>query len=782
MSIGLVLTVILLLGNGLSQMAYADDLFVKTGGSGTACTQGEPCSLQTALTQAIESDTVYVATGTYTGTGDNVITIIQGILLYGGWDGSPTGPVVLDPETYPTTLDGENSRRVIHISGTISPTIDGFIITKGNATGLTTDCSGSSGIPGGCGGGLFVYQASPNISNNVISNNVAAVTSTDLTGYGGGVYIRLSSEAEIANNTIMENDGSQGDYGAGGGLYVYNCGVGMRIEDNRFRDNSGTTTMFKNGWGGGINLGNSSPLVQNNTIQDNVAASEGSSQGSGLYQWYGAPTIRGNLISENQRGSTVYLGYSGAIFEANYVVGNNATTGVQLVNQTGPSGPTLQNNIITGTDGTHTIYIDGHISYPLSVTLNHNTLVGGGADYGVYITDYSTVSMNNNIVSGHTDTGIYIFDPGPSSVSADHTLFYNNISDGERGTNPVDGNPAFVNPAGLDYHISRKSAAIDTGVDVGVTTDFDNDIRPLIYGYDIGADEYNPLTTFCDELAVDFGSNGLWHYNISSWTNLASWNPEGMLEWEGGLAVVFPGYGLWNYDGTTWTSLAGWEAEDGVEWDNGVAVDFGTYGLWNYDGSDWTSLAGWDPDGNIVKWGTELAVDFGTYGLWNYDGTTWTQLAGWNPEDMVEWGSDLVVDFGSHGLWSYDGTTWTNLAGWNPDGMVEWTGGLAVDFDTYGLWNYDGTTWNQLAAWNPEDDMVSWTDGIAVDFGPNGLWSYDGSSWTSLATWNPEKMEAWANGLAVDFGASYGLWNYDGSSWTNLAGWDSEDIIDVDLY
>jgi Right handed beta helix region len=667
MSMGLILAVILLLGNGLSQMVYADDLFVKTDGTGTACTQGEPCSLQTALTQAIESDTVYVATGAYTGTGDNVITITQGILLYGGWDGSPTGPVVLDPETYPTTLDGENSRRVIHISGTISPTIDGFIITKGNATGLTTDCTGSSGTPGGCGGGLFVYQASPTISNNEISNNVAAVTSTNLTGYGGGVYIRLGSGAEITNNTIMENDASQGDHGAGGGLCVYTCGVGMRIEDNRFRDNYGTTNTGV-GWGGGIHLGSSSPLVQNNIIQGNVASSGGSSsQGSGLYQWYGAPTIRENLISENQRGSTVYLGYSSAIFETNYVVGNNATTGVQLVYQTGPSGPTLQNNIITGTGGTHTIFINGHITYPLSVTLNHNTLVGGGADYGVYIADYATVSMINNIVTGHTDTGIYVSDPGTSAVSADHTLFYNNTSDGERGTNPVVGDPVFANPAGLDYHIKKKSAAIDTGVDAGVTTDIDNDTRPLTDGYDIGADEYNYWSTSGDELALDFGASG-----------------------------------LWDYDGTNWDLISGSSPEDMAGWSGGLAMDFGASGVWSYDGAAWSPISGSNPEA-MVGWSEGLAMDFGASGLWNYDGSTWTPISGSNVEDMADWANGLSIDFGASGVWNCDGTTWALISGSSAEGMLGWSGGLAMDFGASGLWNYDGSTWALITGSNVED-------------------------------------------------------------------------------
>lgn len=66
-----------------------------------------------------------------------------------------------------------------------------------------------------------------------------------------------------------------------------------------------------------------------------------------------------------------------------------------------------------------------------------------------------------------------------------------------------------------------------------------------------------------DELAVDFGPKGLWCYDSSSWTHLASWNPGGMVDWTGGLAVDFGvTYGLWNYNGTAWSQLAGWNSED----------------------------------------------------------------------------------------------------------------------------------------------------------------------------------------------------------------------------
>jgi uncharacterized repeat protein (TIGR01451 family) len=55
--------------------------------------------------------------------------------------------------------------------------------------------------------------------------------------------------------------------------------------------------------------------------------------------------------------------------------------------------------------------------------------------------------------------------------------------------------PAFVAPDAGDYHITLASAALDAGVNTGVSADIDGDPRPQGSGYDLGADETGLVVT-----------------------------------------------------------------------------------------------------------------------------------------------------------------------------------------------------------------------------------------------------------------------------------------------
>ena len=470
----LALTGLLLLLSLHPTPALADPgtLFVAPDGTGTACTQGNPCSLQTALAQATDGDTIYVATGTYTGTGAAVITVTQSITLYGGWDGSPTGPVVRDPDAYPTTLDGENGRRVVYISGSITPTVDGFNITGGNADGL-----GGDYWEWDAGGGVYVITATATIRNNQVFSNIAE--------RGGGLYL-YTSPATLSGNTIISNSGER----SAGGLFLYRSNA--TLSDNAVISNS------TGGDGGGLYLSYSDNATLSSNIFDGNTAG---AHGGGLYL-YGSAVLSSNTIisnTANKRGGGLCLYSGNATLSGNTVASNTANEWGGGLFIYGAS-PTLVNNIIA--DNRANIAGSGLYIWTASPRLQHTTIArnSGGDASGVHVshvTGSSTVVLDNTILVSHT-VGITV--TAGDSASLEATLWgsgaWANTTDwgGDgtilTGTVNIWGDPAFVDPDGGDYHIGPDSAAIDAGVDVGVTTDIDGEARPNGPGYDIGADEF----------------------------------------------------------------------------------------------------------------------------------------------------------------------------------------------------------------------------------------------------------------------------------------------------
>lgn len=461
---GLLLVGLFLLLNEAPQIARANpgDLFASSTGSGD-CSQPSPCHLQTALSTASNGDAIYVATGTYTGAGEAVITVTKSITLYGGWDGTTTTPVVRDPKTYPTTLDGEGQRRVVYISENIAPTLDGFIVTGGNASNALANA--------GHGGGIYSYNANPIITNNVITNNIA-YTSTTSFGFGGGFYLEsASASALVSGNLIIGNATNPIGRGKGGGLAMYHSAA--IVSSNTFQDNVAGSTA--NSQGGGLYLYSSPTLVSKNLFRDNKASSSSSEGfGGGFYTQFGAVTLSGNTIVSNA------AQYGAVTFQHNTNV-------------------TLTNNIIAQNPAGG-VFIRGSASYPFAGILVHNTIAQNGQEgiyAGWYDSGYSTLTLTNNIIVSHT-TGIYAYpDPNPNVVIATHTLFYGNGTDTDgstiTSTDEITGSdPLFIDPAGWDYHLQAGSPAINAGTAVPwLTADIDGDARPWPTGgnYDIGADE-----------------------------------------------------------------------------------------------------------------------------------------------------------------------------------------------------------------------------------------------------------------------------------------------------
>jgi parallel beta-helix repeat protein len=449
--------------------ADPSDLFVTAGGSGD-CTQANPCDLQTALGLAVDGDTVYAGAGTYTGRGGAVVTVTDSITLFGGWDGATAVPPVRDPGTYATRLDGENARRVVHVSGSCSPTIDGFTIMRGRAVDAN-------------GGGVYVRDASPIVRHNLITANQV------ITGYGGGLYL-YNAVAQVISNTVISNSTTAfvepWSYSLGGGLYV--ASASSLVSDNLFSKNASF-------WGGAIHIASGSPTIKANQIVSNTAAS-----GGGIYAVNDASLIRHNTILGNNAydysGGGIYLyDASSATVDGNVIVGNRAATYAGGIASRLASTVLIVNNVIAG-NGNEGIYL-----YNTSTMVVNNTIVDNGLtgpEEGMLIGGYIIPTVLNNIVVSHA-VGIR------SQASVTPVVNYNDVWNSSEtnydgvvtGTHDISTDPHFVDAAGGDYHLGVGSPCVDAGTTVNwLTTDLDSDSRPQGVHYDIGADELRPQTIY----------------------------------------------------------------------------------------------------------------------------------------------------------------------------------------------------------------------------------------------------------------------------------------------
>ncbi len=420
---------ILFLLGGLSGLALAapGDLFVTVGGSGSDCSQSAPCGLQEALSQAIDGDAVYLAQGTYTGAGPSVITVTNSITLYGGWDGTMTVPPVRDPKINPTTLDGEGLRRVVFITGTITPTLEGLRLTNGSNSSR--------------GGGIVVYGAHPVISGCWIFGN----TGKD----GGGVSLNGSANAMLVGNEIYSNTADQ--YGGG---VASDTSLSITLMGNKFYSNTAHED------GGAISLwSGDNAKVLDNDIYSNVSDRDG----GGIYIREGHTVLTDNVISHNtatDEGGGVYLRDGGITLVDNQVLSNTSADGGGIYLYTSPHTVLISNTIhanvaLTGTGGgiylydsdnpwlvDNTVYSNtanysgGGIRFnnALTATLTGNHVYdnaasdGGGIHlhntYGATLTD--NMIYGNKLTSYKYGGGVYLSDSG--AITLTNNWIYSNTA------------------------------------------------------------------------------------------------------------------------------------------------------------------------------------------------------------------------------------------------------------------------------------------------------------------------------------------------------------------
>jgi len=464
------------------------------------------------------------------------------VSIYGGFAGNESSRSERDPDANLVVLSGDigqddatnadgivtapsdqnngrknnltNAFHVVDGSGVSSRTVvDGVTITAGSAD----DKKNKDERPDEVGGGVFVNDGSPTLSDVRIIGNRAKLDGGGVASYGGGGPVL--SETIVESNSALRNGGGvfnaegsglrvryvtlRGNTAVDGGGGIYNDGANVRFTNVTVEGNEATSGT---GRGGGVATVDSKGSVFTNLeVVGNRAA-----QGGGFYNGSGS--------------STTNLGT--ATFSGNYATnqGSGIFTGNEDLN--------LTNSIVWG-NGPDQVNGDGPFSQQAS-------LIEGGLD-GAVNEDPQFISDPTVASSGPTTDGDLQLQPGsPAADLGDTSLLPSDVSDIDD-----DGDTNERLPLDLAGSQRVKDGSVDAGAYEGTSLD-------LVIKGTLGADG-------ADRGWRDFGVpvQGLTVDDVTRSTGA-------------GLKIMAK-WGGWLYVDDTWTQI---QSSDRIPPGRGVSVYF----------------------------------------------------------------------------------------------------------------------------------------------------------------------------------------------------------------
>jgi hypothetical protein len=582
------------------------------------------------------SDTVLVATGTYTSTGDEVALIDKDATLSGGWDEAFTTQEGM------STIDGQQVRRGIRVDTDVSAVVERFAVQNGSGGirngGILAlnNCTVSGNMDGGIYNADLFFPCYPSLTlnNSTVRGNTA--------DEGAGIY----NEGILAlNNSTVSGNAAQ--YRGGG---IYNSGV---VYPARILIlNNSTVSRNAAQEGGGIFAAGAVTLT--NTILAGNSASGGPDCTWGRVDSFGY-----NLVGDTS--DCTFAATTGDLFDVDPRL--FPLIGLPGYHPLLPDSPAI--------DAGNPAGCTDHLGNPLDTDQRGTPRPLDGDGDGDAI----------------CDMGAYEFDPEHPI----RELFLPIVLKNHAGP---DWNPM---PSGTTKHLFGVWGS--SGGDVfavgweGTILHYDGTAWSAMSSGT--TDRLNGVwgSSGNDVFAVNGFSGTILHYDGTGWSAMDSGTSHSLYGvWGSSGSDVFAvgDYGtIVHYDGTAWSAMS----SGPTEWlyrvwgsSGGDVYAVGASGtIMHYDGAAWSAMSSGTSHSLYGVWGSSGTDVFavGTGGtILHYDGTAWSAMSSGTGEDLEGvWdssGSDVFAVGGDGTILHYDGVGWSPMS----SGTTE---------HLYGVWGSSGS-------------------------------------------------------------------------------------------
>ncbi len=382
-------------------------------------------TIQPAIDDCNEGDTVVVADGTYTGAGNRDLDFGGKAITVR----SANGPESCTIDCNGTELDWYRGF-YFHSGEDTNSVVKGFTIQSGYI------CGG-----GYKGGGVYCTGSSPTIEKCIITNNTVRGQGADwsvpgVSTYGAGIYCGAASSPNIKDCVITSNYSQAGNGG--------NAGMGSNGGDGG------------SAYGAGICCtGASNPTIENCIITANQA--QGGNGGSGGMMPK-PPDFNGPGDGGLVYGGGIFCGSDCNIIVLNCVIADNQAYGGTGGNSTFFGAPGGPGGSAYGTG----IFCESPATITNSTVTNNSAVPGAGGDgdpepgppgaaYGSGINSTGPAAILNCIIWGNDG----------NEIDGIPIITYSDIKDTWPGQGNINADPCFADPCGGDYHLQSATGRWD---------------------------------------------------------------------------------------------------------------------------------------------------------------------------------------------------------------------------------------------------------------------------------------------------------------------------------